>query len=368
MRIWSILNPSLSGSRHSETATGLYNDAFVESTMDAMDFGSSTATRDAGARRQSEPPDYDWYCIDGGSDHIIRRMVDKIKTKPTTGVRVVAIQSTPSGEMEVVSQTRDGKIKKTYSQVICTAPLGCISAIEIPREDLSYMQRLAIRGLNYDTSTKIALKFESRWWEDPAIMGADRVIKGGTSSTDIPIRTCVYPSYGFNATSKPPGVLLASYTWAQDAQRLGGLAQGVGTEADQRLVELTLQNLSQLHGIPLVDHYAYNWHNNEDARGAFALFGPGQFGNRQQTNSMFVSMKAPAAGGKLHFAGEATSAHHAWVLGALNSAWRAVYSTLGRMQDAVIKREQLIKEWKIPDEEDPESLIKLAVLAEANKL
>ncbi|TBU23609.1 hypothetical protein BD311DRAFT_673539 [Dichomitus squalens] len=352
-----------------ESATGLYNNAFVESTMDAMDFGSSSATTDAGIR--GKDLDYPWYCIDGGADHLTTRMVNRIDTKPITGTRVTKIERTESGEMKVVYRTH-GKYLMTYSQVICTVPLGCLAAIDIPKDDLSYMQRLAIRSLNYDTSTKIALKFESRWWEDTKVMGEGRTIKGGISSTDIPIRTCVYPSYGFHATGKVPGVMLASYTWAQDAQRLGGLAQGKGTEADGLLVELTLNNLSHLHGVPrekfgkLVDHYAYNWHNDENARGAFALFGPGQFGQPTRNNSMFASMKAPAADGKLHVAGEATSVHHAWVLGALNSAWRAVYNALGQLdpEEAVEKRKLLVDRWGIPDEETTKMLDHLAVLAQ----
>ena len=166
--------------------------------------------------------------------------------------------------------------------------------------------------------------------------------------------------------------MLASYTWAQDAQRLGGLARGKGTEADKLLVELTLNNLSQLHGVPrekfgkLVDHYAYDWHHSENARGAFALFGPGQFGQPAPGSSLFASMKAPAAGGKLHIAGEATSAHHAWVLGALNSAWRAVYNALGKLspEERIKGRQRLIEFWGVPDEETPESLDYLAVLAQ----
>lgn len=234
--------------------------------------------------------------------------------------------------------------------------------------DLSYMQRVAIRALNYDTSTKIALKFESRWWEDPAIMKG-RAIVGGVSSTDIPIRTCVYPSYGLNCGTAAPGVMLASYTWAQDAQRLGGLAQPKGSQADKELVELTLKNLSQLHGIPvtafgkLVDHYAYNWHNDPNARGAFALFGPGQFGKLGQ-NSLFASVKVPAAYGKLHLAGEATSVHHAWVLGALNSAWRAVFNVFhGNLQ----KQKEVIEKWGVPDEEHLDSLRLLAELGKRHK-
>ncbi|KAF8183763.1 hypothetical protein K438DRAFT_1599145 [Mycena galopus ATCC 62051] len=358
------------------TATGLYDGAFVESTMDAMDFGSPTASRNAGIVNPTEL-EYPWVCIDGGADHLTQRMVDKISPKPATGMRVTKIASTSSGEMDVVYQAEDGQThEKTFSQVICTVPLGCLAAIEIPENDLSYMQRMAIRSLQYDTSTKIALKFESRWWEDPEVMGKGCEIRGGSSSTDLPIRTCVYPSYGLNTTGKAPGAILASYTWAQDAQRLGGLAQAKGTEADKRLVELTLQNLSQLHGVPiekfgpLLDHYAFNWHNDDNARGAFALFGPGQFGNPHRGNSMFASMKAPAANGKLHIAGEATSVHHAWVLGALNSAWRAVYNALGKLGPGETdkKREQLKALWGIPTEENLQALLELAALAKAKVL
>ena len=51
--------------------------------------------------------------------------------------------------------------------------------------------------------------------------------------------------------------------------------------------------------------------------GAFAFFGPGNFGNA------YTSLTLPAADGRLHFAGEAISVRHAWVEGALDSAWRA---------------------------------------------
>ena len=94
------------------------------------------------------------------------------------------------------------------------------------------------------------------------------------------------------------------------------------------------------------------------------------FGPPSRENSMFASMKAPAADGKLHIAGEATSAHHAWVLGALNSAWRAVYNALGQLdpQEAEVKRALLVKLWGIPDEEDIKALLKLAILAQCKVL
>jgi hypothetical protein len=56
--------------------------------------------------------------------------------------------------------------------------------------------------------------------------------------------------------------------------------------------------------------------------GAFAFFGPGKFDN------VYTSLTNPAADGRFHFAGEAISVRHAWVEGALDSAWRAVHEML----------------------------------------
>lgn len=91
-----------------------------------------------------------------------------------------------------------------------------------------------------------------------------------------------------------------------------------------------MHNVTEAQTGPLLSYAVQAWYNDPYARGAFALFGPGQFGSTELSGevkgfSMFASLKAPAAGGRLHFAGEATSIHHAWVVGALNSAWRAVF-------------------------------------------
>lgn len=301
-----------------------------------------------------------WKCIDGGSDHLIRGMLKKLKTQPQLGQRVTKIrrvESSNGANMEVTT----GSGTRRYSHVISTAPLGCLAAIDTEGCELLYSQKQAIRALHYDASTKIAIKFEKRWWEDPAVMGGN-VIKGGQSSTDLPIRTCVYPSYGLSC-SGAPGVLLASYTWAQDARRLGALSQ---PQSDAELLELTLDNLEKLHGIPrakfgkVLGFHAHSWESDPYARGAFALFGPAQFGHPGDQQSLFASVKAPAARGLFHIAGEATSVHHAWVLGALNSAWRAVYNALiHRPAD----RAKLIENWGIPDEETEVHLQKLAELA-----
>ena len=52
--------------------------------------------------------------------------------------------------------------------------------------------------------------------------------------------------------------------------------------------------------------------------GAFAFFECGKF------TSVYESLATPAAAGHLRFAGTALSTRHAWVDGALDSAWRAM--------------------------------------------
>lgn len=52
-------------------------------------------------------------------------------------------------------------------------------------------------------------------------------------------------------------------------------------------------------------------------QGAFALFGPSQF------RVMYPEITKPLHG-VLHFAGEACSVYHAWVVGALDSAYNSL--------------------------------------------
>lgn len=87
-----------------------------------------------------------------------------------------------------------------------------------------------------------------------------------------------------------------------------------------------LRELAKLHGIsydtiaPLyITHHAYNWYQDPNTCGATAGFGPGQF------TGLYTHLTRPTARGRLIFAGEAMSIHHGWIVGSLESGWRAVY-------------------------------------------
>ncbi|KAA1477082.1 FAD/NAD(P)-binding domain-containing protein [Dentipellis sp. KUC8613] len=317
-----------------ESATGSFNRAFTETVIDSLDFDWPWRQIHWHPYHWFPPPHRTtkWFCIDGGSDHLTYKMAETLKHQPHLNHRVTSLEYLPEKQqIQVTGKSGCETWVQQYDQVISTVPLGCLGGIDTDKAWLSYNQRQAVRALLYDSSTKVGIRFKKRWWDDPE---RPYVMHGGQSSTDAPIRTCVYPSYGLE-TPGAPGVLLASYTWGQDAQR-------------------ALVN----------DYHVYSWDNAAFSRGAFAFYGPGQFGAPGEDGRLFTSIKAPAAEGHLQIAGEATSVHHAWVLGALNSAWRAVYNVLIKSYPS--KVDLLIKNWGIPDEENQRSLLRLAELAKHN--
>lgn len=181
------------------------------------------------------------------------------------------------------------------------------------------------------------------------------------ASTDLPLRTCVYPSYNIDDGDDKPAILLASYTWSQDATRMGSMI-GNAKQSDRgkpkppseaELIELIIFDLSLLHqkttSLPKIkeaftgEYHAWSWPHDPHAAGAFALFAPGQFSN------LYPFLSRPTAQSKFHIVGEASSSHHAWIVGALDSAHGAVYQFLYRyrMWDAMRKLE---KNWgKVAD-------------------
>lgn len=126
---------------------------------------------------------------------------------------------------------------EVYAHVISTLPLTVLRTINLNHAGLNVLQKNALRALDYGPSIKIAILFKSNWWTTK--LG----IVGGQSYTDLPIRTIVYPSYGVDSNT-PSKVLIASYSWTNDASRLGALAL---KDEKEVLKELVLRNLEETH-------------------------------------------------------------------------------------------------------------------------
>jgi hypothetical protein len=241
------------------------------------------------------------------------------------------------GNMKL-SVNSHGKQKiHSYDTVFSTVPLGCLRHMDTSKANLSYPVKQAMRTLAYGPSAKVAMKFKRAWWIHD--LGAKSIKKAGLGHSDLSIRTCVYPSYNIDNEAGTPAVLLCSYTWQQDALRLTPL---ISTNPDpnekmheeEELKNLIFRDLARMHASDAVSeskvydliknnydsHHAFDWDQNPNSVGAFAFFGPQQFG------STWGNIIQPQ--GDLHIIGEAASPHHAWVVGALESAVHAVHSWL----------------------------------------
>ncbi|KAK1517126.1 L-amino acid oxidase [Colletotrichum costaricense] len=293
-----------------------------------------------------------WSLINGGMDMLTKGMNLIVKNKPVLHNRVSDIKKNANGSLKIVV---NGTKEYDYAHVISTVPLGALQAINMTELELNYFENHAIRSLNYDASTKIGFKFKTRWWENLAT----GPFKGGQSFTDLPIRRCVYPSYGVDVPGAP-GTMIASYVWGQDASRLGSYMNPHNEkqqapyqpESIDVMVDLTLRNLAELNGVShefllsqFEGYHAYDWYGSAYSNGAFAIFGPGQF------SSTLPWLMRPSADGHMHFAGEALSSGHAWIIGAVNSAWRTVFEILCTegLED---KKKQFVEQWGVIDEVD----------------
>jgi monoamine oxidase len=220
---------------------------------------------------------------------------------------------------------------------------------------MSYKKRRAVIELHYDSATKVLLEFSRRWWEftdqdwerdweselaaEPGAGGGAGVAEaaeqsaaasqifeayfpvrprqlpadhlfGGGSVTDNPNRFVYYPSHPVPGSAG--GVVLASYSWADDAARWDSMEDG-------ERYAYALRGLVAIHGERIrrffVGGATQSWMRNPYAFGEAAVFTPWQLTQ--------LHPHIPTPEGPVHFAGEHTSLKHAWVEGAIESAVRA---------------------------------------------
>jgi monoamine oxidase len=244
--------------------------------------------------------------IEGGMDRLPGAFLPALRPRIRFGAKMIALDQ-DERSATVHYQTPAGRFTETGDHVIVTAPFTVLRHVETLKPFSPAKQR-AIRQLHYDASAKILFQCRRRFWEE------DDGIRGGGTATDLPIRALYYPDHG-RETGR--GVLLASYTWSEDAQRWGSLAPG------DRITQ-ALENVALIH--PQVTQEfeigtSYMWHHDEFAGGAFALFDPGQ-----QTR-LYEAIIAPE--GRIHFAGEHASLAHAWIQGAIESGLRVALAIHG---------------------------------------
>lgn len=238
--------------------------------------------------------------IAGGMDQLPDAFFRSLQQEVRLGAEVHAIDQEPDS-VTVHVRTQAGRTVERADFAIVTIPFSVLRHVEVITPFSREKQR-AIRQLNYHASTKILFQVRERIWE------TDDGIMGGATVTDMPIRRMNYPTPD---TENARGMLLASYTWGQDALQWGAM------DEETRLEE-ALDDVARIH--PRIrDVYevgaSYAWYSDRWARGAFAMFAP------QQQTELHADIVAPE--GRVLFAGEHCSLYHAWIEGALESGIRA---------------------------------------------
>jgi hypothetical protein len=306
------------------TGTGLFDQSFTETVLDTADFPDSAK----------------WWRVEGGMIKLIEAMEGQIKTKAKLHATVRGYKMVKNGDNELVEvqwTNKAGNVHTdTYSAVFNSTTLGALGRIDLNRLG-SDDQRQAIRSLAYDSSTKVGIKFKTAWWLEEGRIAS----RGGVSGTDLPIRVVAYPpwvgegkdSFGNKLDDpKKPTVLIASYTWHQDAVRIGSLTANSNAD-NSEVLKLVLRNLVELYHdknpaityewlySQVVDWHTFSWQNDSHSSGAFALFGPGQFTHLYP--HLFKALEG--SNNSIFIIGEHASAHHAWIAGALYSSATSLY-------------------------------------------
>lgn len=219
-------------------------------------------------------------------------------------------------------KTRSGRVRLerefTADYLVVAIPFSALRFVSIT-PGFTFLKRRAIIELHYDSATKVLLEFSERFWEWDATewsrflpdeyRGHDSY--GGGSITDTPNRFIYYPSHAVPGSRG--GVVLASYTWADDASRWDSIPS-------EDRYNFALKGLTDLYGKGIKRFFTgygktESWMENYYAFGEAAVFTPAQLTT--------LHPHIPKPEGLVHFAGEHTSLKHAWIEGAIESGIRA---------------------------------------------
>ncbi|UGT45507.1 FAD-dependent oxidoreductase [Nocardia yamanashiensis] len=170
---------------------------------------------------------------------------------------------------------------------------------------LSYDKRRAVIEMHHDAATKVLLEFKTRFWEQGAAG-----FRGGRCISDSPNRCTYFPSHTENSEG---GVVLASYTFADEAMRWDSLTDG-------ERIHFALNGMRELFGARVDAEFTgvgitQSWLRARYALGEAAIPAPGQLHEHH--------LATRSVEGRVHFAGDHTSLNTAWIEGALESGVRA---------------------------------------------
>ena len=242
-----------------------------------------------------------FFKIQGGMDLLPRAMAKSLG--PIVRYRSAAVridQTAGTVRVDYVEQGRTRTIRASH--VVLAIPFSTLRQVEV-RPAFSSAKTRAIDDMPYFPATRVLLQSRTRFWEESDL--------SGTARTDQPAEI-------WDGAYDVPGTrgLLAATVGGALGHTLAGLSRAEAIKAGTDLVAATFPAMRGAFQKGSV----YRWALDPWSRGAFAVFHPGQM------TSMMPDVARPE--GRIHFAGEHTSAWMGWMEGALESGERAAREVL----------------------------------------
>jgi monoamine oxidase len=251
-----------------------------------------TVMRDSFHLRNSEKE----YVIRGGNDLLPKAFAARLADKIHYGAAVVKIEHNPQ-RVRVTFLQAGTHHSIEADHLVCAIPFSVLRRIDVsPR--FSPEKQKAINELPYFSAARVSLQSRKRFWVEAGLNGFGR--------TDLPIANL------FDMTANQSGQrgVLQSYLGGARARHL------IELKENQRISFVLEQVEKVFPGIRenFEGGVSKCWDEDEWARGASSWYRPGQMGE------LWPHIAKPE--GRVHFAGEHTSAWIRWMQGALHSGNR----------------------------------------------
>jgi monoamine oxidase len=241
-----------------------------------------------------------YYKILGGMDQLPQAMARALDGLIRYGAEVARLEQDARG-VTVGYDERGERRSLRASRVIVSVPFSVLRRIEV-RPAWSSGDR-AIRTLPYFPATRALLQTRTRFWHELGL--------SGTSRTDQPVET-------WDASYEQPADrgLLAATVGGAIGRELAEVDDAAAVTRIANLVAATFPSVEAAFETGVV----YRWAADRWAAGAFAVFHPSQM------SLLMPDIARPE--GRVHLAGEHTSAWMGWMEGAIESGVRAAEEVL----------------------------------------
>lgn len=285
------------------------SDAFLQ--IYASDQGSEVFTIGALAWMMAEAIDYDWvetYALRGGNDQLPLALAEAVGADNVKLGHKITKLAIGEAQVEVTATGPDGEVVLTADFVVCALPFTMLAKVTLeppfPEDKMDAIQNayLMSAGRGY-------IQTKTRFWKDEGIGGRQ------IAQTNSPVER--YWDLSDVQDAKTEKGMIMSYTMDKNADAYCGLDQAAREEYTMTHTEAFFPQIREQR----VAFFHYCWREDEWALGAWTDTLPGRW---------WTFAVGRRVEGRVHFAGEHTSAWAGWMEGGCESGKRAAQEIIER--------------------------------------